>query len=457
MRLCAALVICAVALPAAARTPHFEQPWRQRVARVQAEYERDPGAFPNLLRVVPPPSPPPSAVASANERWESDGLLLSWGCESAPESPDSWDRMWLDIIDGAWDGVHLYIYIHHDGHSDAGDVTRCQQMLQQHTGRDPSGATWFDETGDHRLDSIWIRDYGPFFVADEYDELRVVDADYVRYNRDNDDEQPAHFASWAGLPWHEWPFATEGGNFLPNGHGICLVSETIYSLNPQYSLNDIEHLYEQYLGCSELVILRGLDDVTGHVDMWITWLDATTLVVGQYTQSQDPSSHALIEEAVEQQLGGLVDPGSGQTIEIVRIPMPDNDGGWTWRNYTNGIWIDDTYLMPVYGGFESMQAEAIAVFEAHGVDVVPIDADVVISSAGALHCISKTIPAVEAIPTDDDDAADDDAADDDTVGGPGDDDMALVGDSGCQCGAASAPRAPWAVLLALGIWLLRRG
>ena len=60
-----------------------------------------------------------------------------------------------------------------------------------------------------------------------------------------------------------------------------------------------------------------VEDVTGHVDMWITWIDATTLVVGEYTTQQDATDRAGIEQAVEDQLSGLVDPVSGDPIEIL--------------------------------------------------------------------------------------------------------------------------------------------
>lgn len=367
--------------------PHFDKPWRERVADAQAAYWANPGA----ARPIPM-SAPAQKVFSPNERWEVDGLILAWECENSASNPDSWDWLWMDIIDAAWDGATIYVYIIAGGGSDASDVTRCKNMLQQQTGLDPSQVVWFNESDDKSLDSIWLRDYGPFFVVDDSDTVSIVDANYVRYNRTRDDGQPAHFAAWSDTELYSWDFATEGGNFLPNGNGICLVSDTIYGLNPGLTETQIEEQYASYLGCTELVVLPAVDDVTGHVDMWLTWIDATTLVVGEYTEQQDATSRAKIEQALDQQLSGLVDPASGDPIEIVRIPMPNNNGGYTWRTYTNGIWIDDTYLMPVYSGYESLQSQATAAFEAKGVTVVPIDADVIISSAGALHCISKTIP-----------------------------------------------------------------
>ncbi len=469
------LLALTLTTPALAREPHFVEPWRQRVAEAQAEYARNPEAFP---RVPLAKAPPQGVPASPNERWAVDGLLVAWDCESSANNPDSWDWLWMDILDGAWDGADIYIYLRASGPSDSGDVQRCQQMLQQHTGRDPSQAVWFNESDDHLLDSIWIRDYGPFFITEDGTDLSIVDADYVRYNRIHDDAQPGHFAAWYGIADHEWDFATEGGNFLANGHGICLVSETILGLNPQYDTAEIEDLYHDYLGCTQLIILPGMDDVTGHVDMWMTWFDHKNLIVGEYDPSDDYQSHQLIEDAIADQLTGLVDPVTGESIQIHRVPMPDNDNQWVWRTYTNGTWIDDTFLMPVYGGYEGLQNQAIAVFEGLGAQVIPVDADVVITSAGAVHCITKTIPVIGAGPGDDDsgdddaadddaaddDAADDDAADDDAADddGAGDDDAGPADDDGpgdlvagagdCQCTMAhrgpgvAVPLLAWSLL-----------
>jgi len=372
--------------------PHFDKPWRERVAEAQAAYRTNPETSAGRVWAAPP-----EGAISANERWEVEGLLLAWECENAADDPDTWDHMWLEIIDAAWDDADLYIYIITRFGSDAADIARCQQLLENYTDRDAADAVWFSEE-DRNHDSIWIRDYGPLFILDADDKVRVVDANYVRYSRDNDDAQPAHFATSVGMALHQWDFATEGGNFLASGNGICIVSETIFGLNPSLDKSQIEQQYQAYLGCTELVVLPALDDVTGHVDMWILWVDDTTLVVGEYTQEQDASSRATIETAIENQLTGLVDPGSGNTIEVLRFPMPNNSGGNTWRTYTNGIWIGDTFLMPVYDGYQALQAQATATLEARGITVVPIGADHIISSAGALHCISKTIPAGAARP-----------------------------------------------------------
>ena len=442
--------------------PHFDKPWRERVADAQAAH---------LLSPRLPPAPtaiPPTAVRSANESWEVDGLILAWECGSPAASPDAWDDLWLAIIDAAWDHADLYIYLIDGGGSDASDLARCQEMLTTHTGRNPADAVWFTEDDDKNLDSIWIRDYGPLFVFDPAKTAAIVDADYVRYNRIRDDAQPGHFATYMAMTRHEWDFATEGGNFLANGNGICLVSSTIYGLNPGYDTAAIEQQYLDYLGCTDLVILPAVEDVTGHVDMWMFWLDHKTLIVAEYTNAQNASARAEMETAVSDQLTGLVDPKTGDDIEIVRIPMPDDSGG-VWRTYTNGIWIDDNFLMPVYAGNATAQATVTTTLENRGVTVIPINSDVIISSAGALHCISKTIPSPAGLPPDGPDdpdagatasdagATDSDAGASRDGGLPGAD--AGIGDDGGEagcCGVGGSGGSSWLLTLCVLFALPRR-
>lgn len=187
---------------------------------------------------------------------------------------------------------------------------------------------------------------------------------------------------------------------LANGNGICLVSSVILGINPGYDIATIRSVYRDYLGCTDLIIVPPTEASTGHVNMWMLWLDHKTLVVGEFTADQHSAARATIEAMIVDQLTGLTDPKTGEAIEIVRIPMADpmNQIGTGWRTYTNGTWINDTFLMPTYAGFETTEAEVTAILEARGVNVVPINSDIIVGQAGAIHCISKTIPSPTGLP-----------------------------------------------------------
>jgi agmatine/peptidylarginine deiminase len=274
---------------------------------------------------------------------------------------------------------------------------------------------------DFASDSFWVRDFGPFFVREiETGDLSIEDAWYYP-QRPNDDAMPRDFATRIGVPVSDFDLYFEGGNFLPNGGGICIVSSVLLDANPHVDKETIEEMFRQQLGCEDLVIVQALKDAaTGHVDMWMAWADHTTLVVGEYLETQDAVNRAIIERNVRKKLQGLRDPATGEPIRIVRIPMPSNcpaetrpgqrpglespplASAWCphlsaeeriWRNYLNVLFINDTVLLPVYAQDRTYEAEAIEIWESFGFNVVPLDADLIAPAEGMFHCVAKTLDA----------------------------------------------------------------
>lgn len=209
----------------------------------------------------------------------------------------------------------------------------------------------------------------------------------------------------------------EGGNVLPNGGGLCIVSSVVLDANPHYTEPEIRDMFRQELGCEDLIIVQALDDsATGHVDMWLAWADRTTLLVGEYGPKQDRVNHNIIEESLATKLEGLIDPQTGEPIGIVRMPMPSNcppnlNGRMkyeppaapycpylpsrfrSWRTYLNVVPVNGKVLMPVYAQDKTYEEDAIDIRTALGFDVVPVKADAITPLAGQLHCITKTLDA----------------------------------------------------------------
>eukprot|EP00276_Gloeochaete_wittrockiana_P024231 CAMPEP_0184365960 /NCGR_PEP_ID=MMETSP1089-20130417/151330_1 /TAXON_ID=38269 ORGANISM="Gloeochaete wittrockiana, Strain SAG46.84" /NCGR_SAMPLE_ID=MMETSP1089 /ASSEMBLY_ACC=CAM_ASM_000445 /LENGTH=294 /DNA_ID=CAMNT_0026707375 /DNA_START=64 /DNA_END=944 /DNA_ORIENTATION=- len=84
----------------------------------------------------------------------------------------------------------------------------------------------------------WMRDYGPLFYSKPFTKdnptvrfTGVVDAKYY-IDRPDDDVVPKTIADLPGyrlppLPYETWDLKYEGGNFLPNGGGLCLASDVV--------------------------------------------------------------------------------------------------------------------------------------------------------------------------------------------------------------------------------------
>ncbi len=383
--------------------PRAPEPWQNQVRKIQAEFRRDP----LNPRFAKRPRSAKKPVMAANEASPTGEVLVTWYCD--PNSPDAWDEMWMTIISEAVKNDNdAWVYLQGSG-SAATLKTKCGNLLKTEKSIELDRVHFI--TG-FENDAFWIRDFGPLFVRNQSDsELSIRDAEY--YNgRPNDDAQPADFAERIKVPVSDLNLYFQGGNFLPNGGGLCIVGSVVRGGNPQYTVPELEELFKAELGCEKLVLVRSLEDfATGHVDMWLSWANRTTLLVGEYTEGQDSENHDIIEKNVTDLLSGLTDPASGEPINIVRVPMPtncpasfggdapqscNNTPGWNrvWRTYLNVLEINGKVLVPVFSEDDDHEKAALDVWKDQGFDVVPVSSDHIITSAGSIHCITKSIDAV---------------------------------------------------------------
>jgi agmatine/peptidylarginine deiminase len=381
-------------------------PWPKMVARRKSQFAANPNDPQFARPLVIQEQISELKVICANEADPVEGVLTEWECTSTGV-PDEWDRMWMAIIGatvrgGATAYVYLYSYL---GHDDATTLAAAKAMVEDAAGISGDDVYWIQ---DYETDAFWIRDFGPLFVRDiKTQKLSIEDPLYYPL-RPSDDAQPVDFAGRIGVPFSEFNLYFEGGNFLPNGGGLAIVSSVVLDANPHYSEYEIREMFRQELGCKELVIVQALDDwATGHVDMWLAWANRTTLVVGEYTKSQDRVNHDIIADNVANKLTGLRDPETGEEITIVRMPMPSNyppnllhaepPGFPTrfrlWRTYLNVVQINGTVLMPVYAQDRTYEAEATQIWGSLGFEVLPVTTDAITPLAGQLHCLTKTLDA----------------------------------------------------------------
>ena len=306
--------------------PRAPEPWPERIARLEAEFKANPTA-PRFAKSLPRAGAIPTIAA--NESSPVDAVLLEWWCDS--KSPDAWDRMWMEIIAGAVEnGAKVYAYLNSNSLERPQEtLAGCQNLLVQEHGIALDNVEFIQGVP---TNAFWMRDFGPLFVRNrEGGDLSIRDPHYYP-NRPKDDAQPAEFAARIDVPVADFPLSFEGGNFLPNGGGLCIIGSVAVKANPQYSDKEIRKLFKVELGCEELIIVDSLQDfATGHVDMFLAWADRTTLIVGEYTQEQDATNRAIIEKNVDDKLTGLIDPDTGEEIELVRMPMPSNCPGGIHR------------------------------------------------------------------------------------------------------------------------------
>jgi agmatine deiminase len=246
-------------------------------------------------------------------------------------------------------------------------------------------------------DSVWLRDYGPnFLFGPGAADWGVVDFHYYS-SRPADDDTPLVVATAEGKLVVDRqvadPVFTEGGNINTDGLGAVLYSTRTYAKNSGVPQATIDARIGSALNAPQRVVLQDpVLDATGHVDMFSKIVDANTVLVAQY--DPDEVDHARLE-ANAATLAAATN-GAGQHWTVVRIRQPDvYYESFIYpviRTYTNSLIVNDRVIVPVYGIADDAGALALYATLFPGKTIVPLNANGIITSAGAWHCVTMEFP-----------------------------------------------------------------
>lgn len=247
------------------------------------------------------------------------------------------------------------------------------------------------------VSSMWVRDYGPISVITATDSLSFVDASYQPPAFDeHDDEVPAHLARLLEVPLRRVPLTMEGGDLTSNGQGFGLATTRLVQRNREqrnYDLATVNALLAEFFGLESWLPVPPLGgEPTGHLDMFLTFVDPRTVVLGSYA-ADDDAENALRLDQIAAALEQTALPRGGK-IRVVRIPMPPRTDG-IWRTYTNVVFANGRLLVPIYPDFSpELDRRALALYAELMPDweVVGIDSSSLIRRDGALHCVTLNLP-----------------------------------------------------------------
>jgi agmatine deiminase len=240
--------------------------------------------------------------------------------------------------------------------------------------------------------SIWVRDYGPWFMRKEDNTEGIIDFIYNR-PRPMDDTIPWRIGQTWGLGVYGSPLEHAGGNFMVDGLGTGFASTLIYEENPQFTPAQIESLMLAYSGLEQFIVLPRINlEYTGHIDLWTKILNDTLVMVGEYAtghpnytilnQNADSISNCRNRE--------------GFPYHIVRIPMP-----WSTSSappsYLNSLIVNNKVLVPIYGLSEDSTALSIYQQVLPEYEIIGIDCSSMSGSGGAIHCITMQAPSAHYI------------------------------------------------------------
>ncbi len=225
------------------------------------------------------------------------------------------------------------------------------------------------------LDTVWMRDYGPFVVKKD-GKKTVVDVNYYP-GRWDDDTFPKRWAGWKGYGYVRADLDFEGGNFMSDGKGTAFISKSVYGFNNDKTKTQVNAVFKNQLGCPTVQTMEYLlNDGTTHIDMYAKLLSPTTVLVSKAVSTQS-QNHALLERNAQKfaSLG----------YKVVRATMANDD----LSTYTNSLIVGKTALVPIYK--TSRDAAALQVYRDAGFTAVGIDCRTIIKYGGAIHCISMQV------------------------------------------------------------------
>ena len=238
------------------------------------------------------------------------------------------------------------------------------------------------------LDTVWIRDYGPFGVSNG--KPGIVDSIYRHYQyRRNDDVVPAVIGKAKNIGVYGMPIIMDGGNLLVDSQGTLFMTKRTYLWNSNMSEDQVNTHLKNYLKVKKIVTFDYAGypgepaDGTGHLDMYVKLLNDNTVLLA--VTDDEP-----FKKACDQAMAWFKanKAPNGQPYKIITVKAWATDA---WYTYTNSTLVNGVAIIPSYSN-STEEANAKAAYEQAGYTVAPVLSDDSIVSGGSIHCTTQTIP-----------------------------------------------------------------
>jgi len=239
-------------------------------------------------------------------------------------------------------------------------------------------------------DSIWTRDYGPWFVFDGAGDIGIVDHTYNRAHRPNDNLIPVYLGQQIGVPVYSHSMYHTGGNYMTDGQHISASTRLVYAEASSYqgmNAAEVDQLMLDYYGVQNYQVLDYIESGgIHHIDTWAKWLDEETVLVKDVWES-----HWTYDELNQRAtLLASLEASTGRNYKVFRVYCY-NIGGSSPASYTNSLMLNDNIYVPTFGNSTNDEA-ALAVYReaAPGYNVRGYYYSGFLSD-DALHCRTKGI------------------------------------------------------------------
>ncbi len=316
-----------------------------------------------------------------------NGLLIGWGMY------DWTKQLVVEIAKRSWDRCSLVIIADNDE-----SLREARNSL--HEAGIPLSEIHFRICAH---DTSWFRDGGPITGKAPSGDAVWFDAMLTRH----DLPKRAATDSLPSLVSNDWQTRVartsihiEGGMLLSNGRGLTVGTRPLLEINRRYGFDDdfIVRELERVTGAKKLVLVDAMiDEPTGHLDMFMTFVDHQTVVVGQFVDPSEPNAQ-LLDRIAETLSNTEFD---GKPLKVVRIPMPARRKGLfaqrntgIFQSFTNVVYLNGMLFIPTYEGEAAKYEQSVQETYAGLLpdwEIQFIDCSRVSLFSGALHCLVSNL------------------------------------------------------------------
>ncbi len=260
-------------------------------------------------------APPPAGTRNPAEYEPMTGVLVRWPL-GVPYS----------LLDSIADHIKLWMVV------SSANKNTCSTSLASN-GVNMANVGFVLAT----TNSIWTRDYGPWFVQRPDGRPGIFDFAYNR-PRPQDDSIPIKLSAAWNIPVYSSNLVHTGGNYMSGGHGQAMSTNLVYSENSNNQTWVNDQMY-QYLGVNDYVTMADPQaSYIDHIDCWAKIISPTKILVLQVPPTH--GDYANLEAAAA--FLATQPNHYGSNWEVVRIYSSGTEG------YTNSVILNDYVYVPIW-------------------------------------------------------------------------------------------------------------
>jgi len=238
-------------------------------------------------------------------------------------------------------------------------------------------------------DSMWIRDYGPWFILDGNRTFSIVDNNYNR-PRPQDDVVPAFLAKNLGVPFYHTGLTHTGGNYYNDGAQSAFSSTLVYRENGSLSSDKVNERMKQFLGIARYTTSPlGVKATIEHIDTFGKLVSPDTWVFAEFATTSRFYNDAENMVAKLKTLKSAY----GTPYKIFRLKMWNKGGSENYRAYLNSFISNGALYFPKYGNetdpgdqyAQELYAQALPGYDIVGVDALDT------SWGDSVHCRNRNL------------------------------------------------------------------